>query len=68
MRGGPCKGAAVAIAERLLDAAGDHAGWIWSGEEAAAFALSDIGGFDITDLAALPDGGCPGAGAAVSLV
>lgn len=56
LRGVPLKGSAVAVAERLMTPAKHHAGWIWVGKEPKAFALSDIGGFDITDLAALPDG------------
>ncbi len=35
----------------------DHAGWIWTGGgEPKRFSLTDIGGFDITDAAGLPDG------------
>lgn len=56
LKGGALNGATLAIAERLLTKHGDHAGWIWAGKDPKPFALSDIGGFDITDLAALPNG------------
>lgn len=54
--GGPFKGSVVAIAERMHDEAGRHTGWLWSRGKARAFGLTDIGGFDITDAAALPGG------------
>lgn len=56
LRGGPFKGSMVAIAERMHDEAGRHTGWLWNRGKARAFSLTDIGGFDITDTAALPGG------------
>lgn len=57
LRGGPLKGSVVAFAEHLLTKDAPHAGWIWTGGgEPKRMSLSDIGGFDITDAAGLPDG------------
>jgi hypothetical protein len=56
LRGGPNKGALVTISERFLDAAGDHTGWLWIGGVAKQFQIKNIGDFDITDAAGLPDG------------
>ena len=56
MGGGPLKGSPVAIAERFPDANGHHSGWIWVRGVPQRFALTNIGEFDITDAAALPDG------------
>ncbi len=56
MAGGPLAGSPVAIAERFPDAQGHHSGWIWVRGEPQRFALREIGGFDVTDAAALPDG------------
>ena len=59
MRGGPNKGAIVSFAERLLDPAGHHTGWIWIGgltDEPQRLGLKRIGDFDVTDAASLPDG------------
>lgn len=53
---GRYRGSLVAIAEHLHDRKGDHTGWLWTGGRANAFTLSDIGGYDITGMAALPDG------------
>jgi len=54
----PGGGEVVALAERKLDAAGDHTGWILdaSGRERGEFHVRRRGGFDITDAAFLPDG------------
>jgi hypothetical protein len=57
LRGGPYKGALVAIAERLQDGAGNHTGWLWIKGKPRAFHISNGGGYDITDTAALADGG-----------
>jgi hypothetical protein len=57
LRGGPYKGSIVAIAERLPDRAGNHTGWIWVKGRPRAFHLVNAGHYDITDAAALPDGG-----------
>lgn len=56
LRAGRYKGSVVAISERKLDAQGRHTGWLWSKGKPHVFTLTDIGGFDITDLAVLPDG------------
>lgn len=53
---GPAKGSVVAIAEQLLPGETDHSGWIWQRGEPRSFRLSDIGGYDITDVASLADG------------
>jgi len=58
LRGGPNKGALVAFSERLRDDDGNHIGWIWEGEDRPRkFYLTNDGDFDVTDAAALPDGG-----------
>jgi hypothetical protein len=57
LKAGPLKGSVVAFAERLTRGTGYHTGWIWVGGDARAFHLKDIDGFNITDAAALPDGG-----------
>ncbi len=56
LKGGPMTGAVVAIAENLASSQGRHLGWIWQSGKPQRFQLSDIGGFSITDAAALPDG------------
>lgn len=59
VRGGPARGAIVAFAERLLDGANHHSGWIWPGgltSEPKRLSLRRTGDFDVTDAAALPDG------------
>ena len=56
LRGGPHKGALVTISERFLDDAGDHTGWLWIGGVPQRFQIKNIGDFDITDAAALPNG------------
>ena len=56
LRGGPLKGALMGFAERLLPGEVHHSGWIWQKETPKRLWLTDIGGFDITDAAALADG------------
>lgn len=56
LKGGPLKGSVIALSERLLDSAGNHTGWIWIGGKAQRFNLSNIGDFDVTDVASLDDG------------
>lgn len=60
LAGGPNKGALIALSERLYDRDGNHTGWIWpvSGQaiEPRRFQIKDIGEFDLTDCASLPDG------------
>lgn len=60
LRGGPLNGAVVAFAESLLDAQRNHTGWIWPKAGAGdpqRLSITQIGGFALTDAAALPDGG-----------
>jgi hypothetical protein len=57
LRAGPLKGAIVAFGEHRLRGRPDHTGWIWIGAEPMPFAVADIGEFEITDAAALADGG-----------
>lgn len=57
LRGGPYKGAIVALAEDMLGPSGDHTGWIWLDGAPQAFHLAKEDDFAITDAAALPDGG-----------
>ncbi|MEZ5775185.1 MAG: esterase-like activity of phytase family protein [Hyphomicrobiaceae bacterium] len=52
---GPMKGALVLIAERG-SGAGDRPGWVIAGKKVSEFRLADHGGFDVSDLAALPNG------------
>lgn len=57
LRGGPLKNSTIAFAERLKDDRGHHTGWIWLDGKPRKLFLTDIGGFDISDAAALDDGG-----------
>lgn len=57
IRAGRLKGTAVAFSERLADKKGNLRGWLIGGPTPGAIALKVIGGFDLTDAAALPDGG-----------
>ncbi len=52
----PLAGATVAIAERSLDRAGNHRGFIISGRRRGTFALVRNPPFDVSDAAFLPDG------------
>jgi hypothetical protein len=56
MKGGPHKGAIVALSERLYDPARNHTGWFQSGSGWETFHLTNIGDFDLTDIASLDDG------------
>jgi hypothetical protein len=49
-------GSVVAFAEYPLRGETRHAGWIWIGGLPKRFAMTDIGGFGITDAASLSDG------------
>ena len=53
---GPLAGAIVAIAERSLDAAGNHRGFILDGKRPGTFSLVRTEPFDVSDAAFLPDG------------
>lgn len=57
LRDGPLKGAVVAFAEHRLRGRANHTGWIWIGAEPMPFTVTDTGVFQITDAAALADGG-----------
>ena len=57
IRGGPLQGSLVAFAERYTRGSGYHTGWIWVRGEPQRFQLRDDDEFNITDAAALPDGG-----------
>ncbi|MCB1511452.1 MAG: esterase-like activity of phytase family protein, partial [Hyphomicrobiaceae bacterium] len=54
--GGRYKGAVIAFAERAKDGKGHHRGWLWRRGRPSPLSLTDDGGFDITDLASLPNG------------
>jgi hypothetical protein len=56
LRGGRLKGSIIALSERFPDGRGHHTGWLWVDGVAQKLHLTDAGGFDITDAAALPDG------------
>ena len=56
MRSGRLKGQTIAFAEAIKVKGGHRAGWIWQGKETRGFALTDIGDFNVTDVAGLPDG------------
>jgi hypothetical protein len=53
---GPLRGAVVVIAERFLDKSGNHRGFILDGPRPGAFTLRRHEGFDVSDVAFLPDG------------
>jgi hypothetical protein len=57
IRSGRLKGTLVAFSERLPDKSGNLTGWLIGGPTPGKIALKPIGGFDITDATALPDGG-----------
>ena len=57
IRAGKLKGTLVAFSERLIDKNGNLQGWLIGGPTPGGIALQRLEGFDITDAAALPDGG-----------
>ncbi len=57
IRAGPLKGAVVTFAEGRRDSRGLLRGWLIVRGRAREVFLKPIGGFDITDIAGLPDGG-----------
>jgi len=57
IRQGARNGTVIAFAERTLDSNGHHRGWFWKGDKARPVALTNVGGFDVTDVAADPEGG-----------
>lgn len=58
IRGGRAKGALVVFGEVYKNKAGEHTGWIWPspGGEPKPFHMTDIGEFNITDVASLDNG------------
>jgi hypothetical protein len=56
LRGGPNRGAILALAEELLDANDNHTGWLLGKGAPQRLALKDLGGFALTGVAALEDG------------
>ncbi len=57
IRTGKLKGTLVIFAEHLTDKNGNLRGWLIGGPTPGAIVLKRLAGFDITDAAALPDGG-----------
>jgi len=57
IRAGRLKGTLVAFCERLTDRNGNLQGWLLGGRTPGPITLRRIDGFDITDVAPLPDGG-----------
>ena len=57
LRAGPLKGAIVAFSEHRLRGRDDMTGWIWIGTEPMPFTVAANGEYQITDAAALADGG-----------
>ena len=51
------KGTVVAFSERLPDKNGNLRGWLIGDRASGPIAVKTSGGYDITDIAALPDGG-----------
>lgn len=54
---GSYRGAAIAFSERRAHISGDSLGWMFRDGKVQTLRLRRIGLFDITDVAALPDGG-----------
>jgi hypothetical protein len=57
IKSGKLKGTLLAFAEGRADKNGNLIGWLIGGPTPGGIFLKPIGGFDITDAAALPDGG-----------
>lgn len=57
IRGGKLKGTLIAFSEGRVDKNGNILGWLIGGPAPGGIYLKQIGGFDITDAAPLPDGG-----------
>ncbi len=54
--GGKYKKSVLAFAERSIDPNGHHRGWLWIKGKPQAIALTDVEGFDVTDIAFGPGG------------
>ncbi len=57
LRAGPYAGGAIAFSEQRAHVSGDSLGWLFHDGKAEQIRLKRSGMFDITDAAALPDGG-----------
>ena len=57
LRAGKLKGSVLAFSEGRVDKNGNVLGWLIGGPASGGIFLKQIGGFDITDAAPLPDGG-----------
>ena len=57
LRDGPYAGAVIGFSEGRAHKSGDSLGWLLRDGEAEQVRLQRLGPFDITDMAALPDGG-----------
>jgi hypothetical protein len=57
IKAGKSKGTLVAFAEGSTSGAGNLQAWLIGGPAPGSITLKRIGGFDVTDAAALPDGG-----------
>jgi hypothetical protein len=57
IRGGSHKGAIIAFAEHQLRGEKHFAGWIWLAGKPQRISMTDIGGYGVTDVTSLPDGG-----------
>jgi hypothetical protein len=57
IKAGKLKGTLVAFAEGSTSGAGNLQAWLIGGPAPGSITLKRIGGFDVTDAAALPDGG-----------
>lgn len=57
LKTGALKGSLIAFSERMKDGAKNHIGWIWKEGAVRQVLLADQGGYDISDIAALDDGG-----------
>lgn len=57
IRTGKLKGSVIAFSEGRIDKNGNVLGWLIGGPTPGGIFLKQIGGFDITDAAPLPDGG-----------
>ncbi len=56
MQGGSYKGSPIAFSERFPDNPALHIGWLWVKGEPQRLTINDIGDFELTDVASLPDG------------
>lgn len=57
VQAGPLKGQLVAFAEKRRDGDGHQIGWLLGGKTSRPLRLANADGFQVTDVAPLPDGG-----------